>query len=1449
MPVNEGGLKNINKIRWLGLDVGSESIKFVILEEHGGNIKWTHSLVVDHKKVPIDTLREILSSYSADDFAGGAVTGRVAEILNLPKIPEPRAMVEGFLFFHPDALPASLVDIGAHGFAVIEIRDRDRIIRRENSKCSQGTGNFLRQLTERFDLDVEEADRLASEVDKPSHLAGRCPVILKTDMTHLANKGEPREQILAGLFDAVAENVEMLIKPGLTPPDVYLTGGVSRSERVQNHFESFLKERNMSLHRTPPDEFLFYGAIGAAMEARSQGMTMPEKFEFTVKKGEFEHMGRLDESMDLVRRLQPSPRPRNIEGRQVVLGFDIGSTGSKAVAIDISTREPVWDSYRRTEGDPVGAAKALVRSFLDDTKGTVKVVAASATGSGREIVGNMLISLYGKDRVFIINEIAAHAEGALFYDPEVDTIFEIGGQDAKYIRLQDGEIFDAAMNEACSAGTGSFIEEQGKRFAQVSDVKQMSHIALGAEYSISLGQHCSVFMAEVIDNALSAGEPPTAIIAGIYDSIIQNYLNRVKGNRSVGRKIFCQGMPFASDALAAAVARQTGRPIVIPPEPGLMGALGIALLAHKELGIEPDRDYETMDLNRFLETQVVSKSEFNCKSTVGCGGTGNKCRIDVLRLNIGGKTRSFLWGGACSLYDKGMGIRPKLPDGSPDPFRRRRELVSNLVESLSEKRGRPVVGVSEEFILKSQLPFFGTFLRELGFDLEIVSDQGYDTLSRGIEEQNVPMCAPMQMYTGVLHNLVDRDIDYLFLPMIRDLPRVTNEKYSTICPMTQGSADIFSQAVTRRHPDIKIIDPVIDMGPGNLESRLFIESMEALAARFGVEDRSVWWPAYLKALAAQKNFDAQVKRFGREALQFAEENGIVPVVVLGRPYTIYNDILNASVPQLLQEQGAMPIPVDAYPVPDDVPVYEIYWGWSQLNLRAAHEVRRHQGHYSIWCSNYSCGPDSFNLHFYSHIMEGKPFAIIETDGHAGNAGTKTRIEAFLYCVDTDIRSGYRSQQRERNQLKNVEYHEIQVVDVKQRQEKLLIPRMGEGPAVLAAVFRGDGIDAEALPVPDREALNHGRKYTSGKECLPIAVTLGSLLKRLEEARPEERFAFLMPTANGPCRFGMYQLFYKLMFHQLGLDSRVDLVSPSDSDYFQGLSKGLAIKIWVGIVASDLLYNALLHVRPVEREPGLANRIYQKWYARLQEVLESRPSPSLGGAMVEAVGSMFGVRDLISAAVRELHGAMDPSKDIPTVAMVGEIYVRMDPFSNDFMIDKLEKRGIRVRFAPVSEWIEYTDFTNAIEGSVGRFQDVPSPMERALTLFIQRSIYYQMWNEVSPLFGWGEPPAIREVLESARPYVRTELLGEAALTVGGPITEYRHGQVHGVVSVGPLECMPNKIAENQFFYIQEDLNLPYLFVSMEGDPIDVTPVDNFAYEVHKMYASMKAARQEDIRTAE
>jgi predicted CoA-substrate-specific enzyme activase len=1430
--------------RFIGVDAGAESIKLIELRRSEDGLRVSRREILPHGKRPGPVLVEALRRWDGDTADGAAVSGRFAGQLKLPRVPTQQAMLRGYHFSFGDE-PATIVNIGSHGFSVLELRASGQAAFRENSRCSQGTGNFLRQMVGRFSLSVEEASALCADTRNPASLSGRCPVILKTDMTHLANKGEDRARILAGLFDAVCENVLVLIKPGVSPARVLLTGGVSRSTRVRRVLGEELARQGMSLIVSGEEETHCLEALGCALIAAESpaGLAGLAELLLPPQESHLERLPALADSLSQVRRMPAQPLAQvNGESRRMVLGFDIGSTGSKAVAMDVANQEVVWEAYRQTLGDPVGAAQDLLRRFTASPAAKCAVVAFGATGSGREVAGSLLTSCYGRDAVFIVNEIVAHATGALHYDPRVDTIFEIGGQDAKYIRLAEGRIIDCAMNEACSAGTGSFIEEQGRKFAGMDDVRRLGEAAMAAQSGVSLGQHCSVFMAEVIDEAVASGVEQPAIIAGLYDSIIKNYLNRVKGNRSVGRVIFCQGMPFSADALAAAVARQTGSEVIVPPNPGTVGAMGIALLALRELGAA---GRGPLDPARFLEAKLEQRDTFVCGSTRGCGGAGDHCRIERLRTLVGGERSNFTWGGGCALHDRGTRQR-KLPDLAPDPFREREELKRKLIAPFTAARGRPRIALSDEFMLKGLFPFFAAFLHEAGFDLEIVTHAGQATLKRGIQAATAPFCAPMQFFHGMAERMAETGADWLFVPQVRSVPRADGQRCSIACPVVQAAPDVTRWTLNgrlapacalprhnvqtpaagqeKRAP--RMLSPVIDFDDGNLESKQFLATCRRLAAELGLSEPRMR-EAWKAGLAVQQEFDAACLQIGRRALEFCRVQNLVPVVVLGRSYTIYNPVLNSNVPAILREQGAIGIPVDCFPVSGDTPMFsDMYWGYGHGILRAAHQVRRSPGVYALYGSNYSCGPDSFSLHFVAYVMEGKPFAVIETDGHSGDAGTRTRIEAFLHCVEEDRRAPRAGAVT--NDFRAVQSSGLRLSEFSQNngaQERLLVPYLGPASEAVAAVFRGVGLKAECLAPPDAGALWRGRRYTSGKECLPMPLTLGSLLQRLERAQPGERFVYLMPSTDGPCRFGVYNLLNNIVLDRLGWRGRLRIWSPKSSGYFKDLPPGTEMLVFAGIVASDLLLQTRYDVRPAERGPGATEALYADYQRKLLERLEcaARGNLSLGAALWQAIsGRLFGLQDLLERAGSEFAALRGPA-ELPRVELTGEIYVRSVDFSNDYIIEKLEARGLQVQVPPQTEWLNYCSFIRRRrKGHVG------------ITGYFSRQVQHRIESAargaMSAPLGWPMPPSIAEILDTARPYVNDALEGEAVLTVGAPLHAWRHGRIAGTVSVGPLECMPTKIAEAQSHHVAEREGLLSLTLSFNGDAVNAAALDNFAFEV-------------------
>jgi predicted nucleotide-binding protein (sugar kinase/HSP70/actin superfamily) len=618
------------------------------------------------------------------------------------------------------------------------------------------------------------------------------------------------------------------------------------------------------------------------------------------------------------------------------------------------------------------------------------------------------------------------------------------------------------------------------------------------------------------------------------------------------------------------------------------------------------------------------------------------------------------------------------------------------------------------------------------------------------------------------------------------------------------------------------------MGPEGLESEPFERSCRELARSLGVTDQATLAAALQAARAAQGRFDAALPELGQRALDWCREHAVTPVAVLGRSYTIHDDVLSSNVPAILRAQGAVGIPVDCLPVSADAPVFDdVFWGQAQRMLRAAWQVRRTPGLYGLFCSNYACGPDSFTGHQLAFLMEGKPFAVIETDGHAGDAGTRTRVEAFLHCVREDLRGGHHG---EPNPAARLDVPRRTLGELAAQGERVLVPPMGPEAEALVAGLRGLGMAAEVLPRPTRQTLSLGRRQTSGKECLPLTITLGSLLERLERAGPgPERFAFLMPGSDGPCRFGAYRQLQQLVLDRLGWRDRVAIWSPPLGDYFRGLPPGFAAIVYAGFCAYGALEEALHDVRPVESRPGAAEAIHADAAVRLSALVEAAVRGDLSAAAVmrEAGGGrVWGIPRLVSDAALALK-AVKTARRVPSVLLSGEIYVRCDPFANGEVARALERRGLRVRLEPLAEFIQYTDW---VAWKRGWKKGLVARLDR----WLRDRILDRCHAAAAGPLGLPAPPPIAEAVAAAGPYLDHHVEVETLLTIGVPVRAWRRREIDAVVSVGPLECMPNKLAEAQLHHVAEREGLLSLTLNLNGDPLDEAALDGFAYEIHRRF---------------
>ncbi|HUU94754.1 MAG TPA: acyl-CoA dehydratase activase-related protein, partial [Phycisphaerae bacterium] len=738
------------------------------------------------------------------------------------------------------------------------------------------------------------------------------------------------------------------------------------------------------------------GAVGAAIIAADATENDPPNLRDQVRRlsrdaGGGSHAFPTSPPLSLERvtllrdRVKPYESPEDNAIIDAYLGLDIGSVGTKLVLID-GQGDVIDYIFTRTEGRPIEVVTRCLRELEERVGWRVRVCAVGSTGSGRELVGELV----GADS--INDEITAHKTGATFVGDRLlgkrpDTIFEIGGQDSKYISLEseggdstDTVVVDFTMNEACAAGTGSFLEERAEELG-VSIKDEFAALAFRSKAPLKLGERCTVFMERDVNTYMQRGAQREDVIAGLAYSIAYNYINRVVRGRRIGDCIFFQGGTAYNDAVAAAFSIICGKEIIVPPHNVLLGAIGVALLAKEKVAAARS---ETRFRGYDVEKTDYALREFTCK------GCGNRCSVQ--EFNVQGE-KTF-WGDKCSDRYRKRAKTDRKPV-IPDLVAARHELLQ------ADDDGDPpgattTIGIPLAMYTYDLLPLWRRFFRDCGFKVTTSAATDRRTVRLGLDSALAEPCFPIIVAHGHVAELVKKNVDYLWLPNIlsADIDSDGDLPETHVCPWGQTLPWVIRQAPQFQAWQARILCPTLRFRAGLKRLRkTLVDAVAALGVR-----RSVAARAFDAGWAAQQRFRSMYEQAGREALEMLERTGEAGMVLVGRPYNIHDLGVSISTAKKLRDHyGVNILPIDALPLAD-IDVRDVnenmYWEYGQKILAAAKLVGQRSNLHIIFITNFKCGPDSF-LKGYIRPASGKPFLSLQFDGHSNDAGTMTRCEAYL----------------------------------------------------------------------------------------------------------------------------------------------------------------------------------------------------------------------------------------------------------------------------------------------------------------------------------------------------------------------------------------------------------------------------------------------------------------------
>ncbi|MFX1366158.1 MAG: acyl-CoA dehydratase activase [Promethearchaeota archaeon] len=957
-----------------GLEIGAVSVKWVRKSTNGV----IASEVIRHEGYPKKKILEIFKKYNVDENSKIVITGQATgSFLNFPYISEIECLEKVLSFYNLQ--PDIVLSLGGETFSVYPIKNG--IIKNiiSTSKCAAGTGEFIVQQLQRMGLSIEEGIKISKEGEF-TQLATRCSVHCKSDATHKLNKGECEPKDIAKtLINDLARKVSEMIQTAQWPTKLVLvSGGVTQNKVFIENLSRFLPNSDIKVLPESPYLEAFGASIFASELEKTSNSTKdwlkPLKFEFQTHEPLSQSKSLLDYRVNI-------DNERRVKERvKYILGIDAGSTTTKAVLFNTSTCSVDASVYLRTLGNPILATKQCIDSLIKQVGNkSIKLIQCGVSGSAREMVSVYL------DNCRSFNEILTHARAATEEIPNVNTVFEIGGQDSKFISFLKGVPIDYAMNEGCSAGTGSFLEESASVDMGIK-VEDISDIAIKSTHPIAFGERCAAFINTDLRNALQQGAKIEDVVAGLVYSIADNYISRIVGPRHIGENLLFLGGVALNRSVALAIAARSQRKVIVPAHPELMGAVGTALMTKDllENNIISEREY---NLKNLIKGEIQIKDTFRCKACE------NNCEIE--RILIRGKVYPF--GGLCSKYKLLRQKGTEIEEGQ-DIIEVRNKMMFEEFGAITLKNARGTIGIPMALTSHILFPLYTKFINELGYNVMLSNPS-----KLGNTKTIAPICYPGELVHGAVNDLINRNVDFIFLPYVVELEIPSRYIHGYTCPSTTTIPDIIRAAFENESE--KILSPHIGISEDLIETTL--QEFGRIACLLGLE-KEMGINAGKDALSHYKKFKEKYNEYGKNKLKDLLKKP--SVIIAGRPYVVYPPDVNIALPRKIVSRGYNAIPSDLLPLLNKETSHSRnVWSLTQEIENAVEHVKKNPDLYICFVSCFSCGPDGTMYHHFRQQLEGQVFCYLEIDSHTAHAGFETRVGAFLDIIE----------ERYRNSKKNI----------------------------------------------------------------------------------------------------------------------------------------------------------------------------------------------------------------------------------------------------------------------------------------------------------------------------------------------------------------------------------------------------------------------------------------------
>ena len=1354
-----------------GIDIGSTTVKLVLLDEEGKLLFGEYRRHCAHTQEALSALLREARERVGDCALRAKITGsgaiNLAKALGIPFVQEVVAVADALRREAPQTDVA--IELGGEDAKIIYFGTT--LEERMNGVCAGGTGSFIDQMAALLQTDAAGLDREAEKYQQIYPIAARCGVFAKTDIQPLINEGATKADLAASIFQAVVNQTISGLACGkpIRGHVAFLGGPLHFLPQLKAAFIRTLKLTDETAI-DPPNSHLF-AAMGAALDETAcealpiasliDRLTSGVEMAFELHRLPALFASQKDYDAFCARHARAVVEKGDLASYTggCFLGVDAGSTTTKLALIG-ERGELLWSYYANNQGSPIETAKRAVSALARELPEGAHILRECSTGYGEAL----LKAAFSLDEGEV--ETIAHCTAAAFFDPQVDCVLDIGGQDMKCIKLHNGSVDNVLLNEACSSGCGSFIENFAASLGYSAE--DFAKEALFAPHPVDLGTRCTVFMNSNVKQAQKEGAGVPDISAGLAYSVIKNALYKViklADPSELGAHVVVQGGTFYNKAVLRAFERISGAEAVCPDISGLMGAFGAALIARshyhgQETAMLPLTEIETLE----YKTQ-----------TLHCGGCSNRCMLTVTRFPGG---RRYTTGNRC---EKGAGNTDAHEKGA-DLFAYKRERLFRYPPLAAEAAPRGELGIPRVLNMYENYPFWATFFKALGFRVILSPLSDRRLYERGME--SIPSeseCYPAKLAHGHVQWLIDEGVHTIFHPCVffehQETPDAQNHFN---CPIVVSYPENLKNNVeAAADGEVEYLKPFLAF---TSEKTVADRMARFCREQWGIPEKETRQAVSL-AWAEQQRAKEDIRAEGARVLKKMRQEGRCGVVLAGRPYHLDPEI-NHGIPELIASYGLDVLTEDSLPI-DFTPERPLrandQWVYHSRLYTAAEFVRRCDGLELIQLNSFGCGLDAVTTDQVSEILEGsnKLYTVLKIDEVNNLGAVRIRIRSLLAAMRIRREKGIYAHPQ------SAAYHRAAFTK-KMRDEKwtLLAPQMSPIHFdVLEPMFAKHGYNVVLLKNDDRRAIDMGLKYVNNDACFPSITVVGQLMEAVTSGRYDtDHLALMMTQTGGCCRASNYVGFIRRALEKAGYGHipvvSVNLNGMERNEGFT-LSKGLIMDAVHALVYGDLFMRCLYHVRPYELEKGSAEAIHQKW----KEIcVDSLVNPKTKWHYADVCRGIVADFDALP---------IDETLRKPRVGIVGEILVKYMPLANNHLVELLEAEGAE---AVVPDLLDF--FNYSIYGRDFRHKNLGTSWKDSVVakagVEMLRRLRAPALEALEKSRRFEAPMPIEDVAKLAEPFLAIGNQYGEGWFLTGEMAELLTSGTPNIVCIQPFACLPNHV---------------------------------------------------------